>query len=94
MTLVHLPILPSFEKQNAMGWQSFLDMLGDALRGERSKSGRSTCGATPSATASISTSSPGEGLASGIEDRERLFMHARVARGDDAASTRGVPAAP
>ena len=35
MTLAHLPILPSFEKQNAMGWQSFLDMLGDAPRGEK-----------------------------------------------------------
>ena len=44
--------------------------------------------------ASISTSSPGEGLASGIEDRERLLMHALVARGDDAASTRGILAAP
>jgi uncharacterized protein YndB with AHSA1/START domain len=35
LRLAHLPILPSFEKQNAMGWHSFLDMLGDALRGEK-----------------------------------------------------------
>ena len=34
ITLTHLPVLDRFEKQNAMGWHTFLDMLGDALRGE------------------------------------------------------------
>jgi uncharacterized protein YndB with AHSA1/START domain len=34
LTLTHLPVLDRFEKQNAMGWHTFLDMLGDALRGE------------------------------------------------------------
>ena len=33
LVLLHLPILERFEKQNAMGWHSFLDMLGAALRG-------------------------------------------------------------
>ncbi len=34
LTLVHLPILGPFEKQNMMGWHTFLDMLGAAVRGE------------------------------------------------------------
>ena len=33
LTLTHLPILDRFEKQNAMGWHTFLDMLEAALRG-------------------------------------------------------------
>jgi hypothetical protein len=35
LALTHLPILPRFERQNAMGWHTFLDMLGAALRGEK-----------------------------------------------------------
>jgi hypothetical protein len=34
LTLTHLPLLDRFEKQNAMGWHTFLDMLGAALKGE------------------------------------------------------------
>lgn len=34
LVLTHLPVLERFEKQNAMGWHSFLDMLGAAIRGE------------------------------------------------------------
>lgn len=34
LTLTHLPVLEKFEKQNAMGWHTYLDMLGAALRGE------------------------------------------------------------
>jgi uncharacterized protein YndB with AHSA1/START domain len=34
LTLTHLPVLERFEKQNAMGWHTFLDMLGAAVRGE------------------------------------------------------------
>ncbi len=34
LTLAHLPVLDRFEKQNAMGWHTFLDMLDAALRGE------------------------------------------------------------
>jgi uncharacterized protein YndB with AHSA1/START domain len=33
LTLTHMPILDRFEKQNAMGWHTFLDMLAGALRG-------------------------------------------------------------
>lgn len=33
LTLTHLPVLERFEKQNAMGWHSFLDMLEAAVRG-------------------------------------------------------------
>jgi len=33
LTLTHLPIGEGFEKQNAMGWHTFLDMLGAAVRG-------------------------------------------------------------
>ncbi len=38
LTLNHLPILEPFEKQNAMGWHTFLDMVEAALRGEPSSS--------------------------------------------------------
>jgi uncharacterized protein YndB with AHSA1/START domain len=34
LTLTHLPVLDRFEKQNAMGWHTFLDMLGAAVCGE------------------------------------------------------------
>jgi uncharacterized protein YndB with AHSA1/START domain len=34
LTLVHLPVLERFEKQNAMGWHTYLDMLGAGVRGE------------------------------------------------------------
>jgi uncharacterized protein YndB with AHSA1/START domain len=33
LTLTHLPVLERFEKQNAMGWHTFLDMLDAAARG-------------------------------------------------------------
>jgi hypothetical protein len=34
LTLTHLPVLERFEKQNAMGWHTFLDMVDAAARGE------------------------------------------------------------
>jgi len=34
LTLVHLPILERFEKQNMMGWHTYLDMLGAAVRAQ------------------------------------------------------------
>lgn len=34
LTLTHLPVLDRFEKQNAMGWHTYLDLLGAAVRGE------------------------------------------------------------
>jgi uncharacterized protein YndB with AHSA1/START domain len=34
LTLTHLPILERFEKQNMMGWHTFMDILGAAARGE------------------------------------------------------------
>ena len=34
LTLTHLPVLERFETQNAMGWATFLDMLGATVRGE------------------------------------------------------------
>ncbi|HEY4345922.1 MAG TPA: SRPBCC family protein [Parvibaculum sp.] len=34
LTLNHLPILEPFERQNAMGWHTFLDMAEAAMRGE------------------------------------------------------------
>jgi hypothetical protein len=34
LTLTHLPVLERFEKQNAMGWHTFLDVLEAAVRGE------------------------------------------------------------
>jgi uncharacterized protein YndB with AHSA1/START domain len=34
LTLTHLPVLEGFEKQNAMGWHTYLDMLSAAVRGE------------------------------------------------------------
>jgi uncharacterized protein YndB with AHSA1/START domain len=33
LTLTHLPVLARFEKQNAMGWHTYLDMLDAAIRG-------------------------------------------------------------
>ncbi len=33
LTLTHMPVLDRFEKQNAMGWHTFLDMLDTALHG-------------------------------------------------------------
>jgi uncharacterized protein YndB with AHSA1/START domain len=33
LVLTHLPVLERFEKQNAMGWATFLDLVEDALRG-------------------------------------------------------------
>lgn len=35
LTLLHLPILERFEKQNAMGWHVFLEMVSAAMRGDR-----------------------------------------------------------
>lgn len=37
LRLVHMPVLERFEKQNAMGWHTMLDMLGAALRSEPPK---------------------------------------------------------
>jgi uncharacterized protein YndB with AHSA1/START domain len=34
LTLTHLPVLERFEKQNAMGWHTFLDVLAAALTGD------------------------------------------------------------
>ena len=34
LTLTHVPVLERFEKQNAMGWHTYLDMLGAAVRDE------------------------------------------------------------
>ncbi len=34
LTLTHLPVLERFERQNAMGWHTYLDMLAAAVRGE------------------------------------------------------------
>lgn len=34
LTLVHLPILERFEKQNMMGWHTYLDILADTVHGE------------------------------------------------------------
>ncbi len=34
LILTHLPVLGRFVKQNAMGWHTFLDMLGAVARGE------------------------------------------------------------
>lgn len=34
LTLTHLPVLERFEKQNAVGWHTYLDMLAAAVRGE------------------------------------------------------------
>ncbi|MBY0358616.1 MAG: SRPBCC domain-containing protein [Candidatus Obscuribacterales bacterium] len=34
LTLTHLPVLERFEKQNAMGWHTFLDMIEAAAKGE------------------------------------------------------------
>lgn len=34
LVLEHLPVLEKFVKLNAMGWQTYLDMVKDAVRGE------------------------------------------------------------
>ena len=34
LTLMHLPVLERFEKQNLMGWHTFLDMVEAALEGK------------------------------------------------------------
>jgi uncharacterized protein YndB with AHSA1/START domain len=34
LTLLHLPVLERFEKQNQMGWHTMLDILGAAVREE------------------------------------------------------------
>jgi uncharacterized protein YndB with AHSA1/START domain len=33
LILTHLPVLEAFEKQNAMGWHTFVDILSDTLEG-------------------------------------------------------------
>jgi uncharacterized protein YndB with AHSA1/START domain len=35
LVLNHLPVLERFEKQNAMGWHTFLDILTDTLAGHK-----------------------------------------------------------
>lgn len=35
LVLTHLPVLERFEKQNAMGWHTFLDILTDTLAGRK-----------------------------------------------------------
>jgi uncharacterized protein YndB with AHSA1/START domain len=35
LVLSHLPVLERFEKQNAMGWHTFLDILSDTLTGHK-----------------------------------------------------------
>jgi uncharacterized protein YndB with AHSA1/START domain len=35
LVLTHLPVLERFEKQNAMGWHTFLDILTDTLGGRK-----------------------------------------------------------
>jgi uncharacterized protein YndB with AHSA1/START domain len=35
LVLNHLPVLERFEKQNAMGWHTFLDILTDTLAGRK-----------------------------------------------------------
>jgi uncharacterized protein YndB with AHSA1/START domain len=35
LTLTHLPVLDRFEKQNAMGWHTFLDLLAAGLSDDR-----------------------------------------------------------
>jgi uncharacterized protein YndB with AHSA1/START domain len=37
LTLTHFPVLERFEKQNAMGWHTFLDILSAGARGEEIK---------------------------------------------------------
>ena len=37
LTLTHLPVLERFEKQNAMGWHTFLDILTDVLEGRQAR---------------------------------------------------------
>ena len=35
LVLTHMPVLERFEKQNAMGWHTMLDILAATLRGEK-----------------------------------------------------------
>jgi len=35
LVLNHLPVLERFEKQNAMGWHTFIDILADTLEGAK-----------------------------------------------------------
>ena len=35
LTLTHVPILERFERQNAMGWHTFLDILEAAISGQQ-----------------------------------------------------------
>ena len=37
LVLTHLPVLERFEKQNAMGWHTFLDILTDTLAGRKAR---------------------------------------------------------
>jgi len=37
LVLTHLPVLERFEKQNAMGWHTYLDLVEAALNGERGR---------------------------------------------------------
>ena len=34
LTLTHLPVLPAFERQNAMGWHTYLDLTEAVVRGQ------------------------------------------------------------
>jgi uncharacterized protein YndB with AHSA1/START domain len=40
LVLAHLPVLERFEKQNAMGWHTFLDILSDTLEGGKVRTRR------------------------------------------------------
>jgi hypothetical protein len=40
LVLSHLPVLERFEKQNAMGWHTFLDILTDTLAGRKVRTRR------------------------------------------------------
>jgi uncharacterized protein YndB with AHSA1/START domain len=40
LVLTHLPVLERFEKQNAMGWHTFLDILSDTLEGRKVRTRR------------------------------------------------------
>ncbi|HEY6924021.1 MAG TPA: SRPBCC domain-containing protein [Steroidobacteraceae bacterium] len=37
LRLDHMPVLERFEKQNAMGWHTFIDILGDTLTNQPSR---------------------------------------------------------
>jgi uncharacterized protein YndB with AHSA1/START domain len=59
LVLTNLPILEPFEKQAAMGWHTFLDILSDTLASQPIRTRRTTWCATPPATAWTSTTSRG-----------------------------------